>query len=231
MASLGTLTTTTAARIRPWTITATAALGWAVVTLTIMHLVSSYDPVRDPLSRYAFADHGEGMLEAGLVSFAVGVLAVCGALNAAGLALPRMTVLAGMTTAGLVTATLFPATYTVDIDPASGRIHQYASVLAFVSLPAIGFSLLDRLRDVPGLAAARTALVRVLLVGVGALGLFGLAYVVGKLPVTPATSVVADVLPVGLTQRIVFVADVCLLAVMLAVANRAARAVVSAETS
>ncbi|MEY7974651.1 DUF998 domain-containing protein, partial [Saccharomonospora xinjiangensis] len=72
------------ARVRTWTFAATAALGWALFTLTVLHLVSSFDPITDPVSRYAFTDSGKGMLEASLLSFAVGVVAVRGARLAAG---------------------------------------------------------------------------------------------------------------------------------------------------
>lgn len=226
MTSLGTLTdtrTTAGARARAWTITATAALGWAVVTLAVLHLVSSFNPVVDPLSRYAFTDNGSGLLEAGLVSLAVGVLALVGALHATRLALPRTTVLGGATSLGLLTAALFPATYSIDIDPASGHIHQYASLVAFLSLPGIGFALLDRLRDVPGLDATRILLKRVLQVSAAALVLFGAAYVAGKLPASPVSTALMQVLPVGLTQRIVLVADLALLVAMLVIVSRFTR--------
>lgn len=73
-----------ATRVRRWTVTAWAALGWAAFTLVVLHAVSPFDPVRDPVSRYAFTTDGAGMLEASLLSFALGVVAVCSALSASG---------------------------------------------------------------------------------------------------------------------------------------------------
>ncbi|PXY37711.1 hypothetical protein BA062_03570 [Prauserella flavalba] len=225
MADLGTKTATNAvARTRVWAIAAWASLGWALFTLMILHLVSSFDPLADPLSRYAFSDHGGGMLEASLLSFAVGVIAVRGALLASGITFPRTTsVLIYATATGLVGAALFPATFTPDIDPVSGRIHQYASLIAFLCLPAIAFSLLDRFKDVPELAASHVMLVRLLWISLASLGLFGVSYVADALPATPAITTIMTLLPVGFTQRIVFVVDFLLLAALLVTAIRTAR--------
>ncbi|MEU3273883.1 DUF998 domain-containing protein [Saccharomonospora sp. NPDC006951] len=226
MAELRTKTasTTTAARTRTWTIVASASLGWALFTLTILHAISSFNPLTDPLSRYAFSDHGTGMLEASLLSFALAVVAVRGALASAGIGISRTTsVLVGATALGLVAAALFPATFTEDINPVSGKIHQYASVIAFASLPAIAFSLLDALRGSPALAASRQMLVRLLQVSLVGLGLFGVSYVFDSVPGVPVFSLLASTLPVGFTQRIVFISYFCLLAALLVVAARAAR--------
>ncbi|MBK1784260.1 DUF998 domain-containing protein [Prauserella cavernicola] len=225
MSDLGTKTATSAvARTRVWTIAAWAALGWALFTLAILHIVSSFHPLTDPLSRYAFSDHGGGMLEASLLSFSVGVIAVRGALLAAGITFPRTTsVLIYATALGLVAAALFPATFTPEIDPISGRIHQYGSLIAFLCLPAIAFSLLDKFAEVPQLAATRRMLVRLLQVGLLSLGLFGVSYVVDTLPAMPVVTTLMTLLPVGFTQRLVFVVDFCLLVALLVAAVRTAR--------
>ncbi|MFC4001788.1 DUF998 domain-containing protein [Prauserella oleivorans] len=222
--------TTAAARTRTWTIAAGASLGWAFFTLVILHVVSSFDPLADPLSRYAFSDQGSGMLEAGLLSVAVGVIAVRGALVASGLAFTRTaSVLVYATAGGLVSAALFPATFTPEIDPVSGRIHQYGSLIAFLSLPAIAFALLDSLREVPALAGTRIVVVRLLQVGVVTLGLFGVSYIADALAFTPVFAAVETLLPVGFTQRIVFAVDFALLVTLLVAATRCARATESPD--
>lgn len=203
---------------------ASAAFGWALFTLVVLHAVSAFDPLADPLSRYAFTDHGNGMLEASLLAFAVGVVAARAALRTSGLATGRMlTVLAWATALGLVTAALFPATFTDDIAPASGALHQYASVLAFAALPAMAFSLLDGARERAERAEEYVVLRRVFVAALGTLGLFALSYVASALPETPALTMLTSVLPVGFTQRLVFAADFCLVASMLLLATRAAR--------
>lgn len=227
MAQLGTKATAVGAvpaRLRTWTLTASAALIWALFTLTVLHGVSSFDPLRDPVSRYAFTEQGSGMLEASLVSFAVGVVAVRGALIASGLRVSRTaSVLVGASAAGLVAAALFPATFTAEIDPVSGVIHQYASLVAFLCLPAIAVCLLDQTRGVAGLAAAGRALARLLVAALTALTLFGLSYLADNFAShTPISAALAQALPMGVLQQIVFVLDFCLLAALLLLAHRAA---------
>lgn len=216
--------TAVAARTRTWSIAAGISLGWAALTLTILHVLSSFDPLRDPLSRYAFTDRGQGMLEASLLSFAIGVITVRGALGASGLAVGHTTSILTVATAiGLLTAARFPATYTSDIDPASGLVHQYASLIAFLCLPGIAWSLLDQVRDVPELRRCRAVLVRVLQVAVVTLGVFGTCYVADHLPPIPLRTALLAALPVGLVQRVVLGVDLLLLAVLLMVAQQAAR--------
>ncbi|WP_277680979.1 DUF998 domain-containing protein [Saccharomonospora azurea] len=237
MGQLGTNATTVEsapARVRAWTFAATAALGWALFTLTILHLVSSFDPLTDPVSRYAFTDEGQGMLEASLLSFAVGVLAVRGTLAAAGLRISRTTtVLVVAAAGGLVAAALFPAAFESDVDPVSGLIHQYGSLLAFLCVPGIALSLLDQLRDSPDAAhqAARRGLQRVVWPSIGLLVLFGASYVADKLsggpPPLSTLLTLLDLLPEALIQRGVFLADFVLLTALLTLANRVVRARVS----
>ncbi|WP_199430941.1 DUF998 domain-containing protein [Qaidamihabitans albus] len=225
MQKLGTRTELdTVARVRPWTIAASAAIGWSLFTLVILHAVSSFDPVLDALSRYAFTDQGSGMLEASLLSFAVGVVAVRGALLGAGVPFGRTTsVLFACAALGLVMAALFPASFTSDIDPVTGRVHQYASLIAFLSLPAIGLTLLDGLREIPAPAASRAMLIRVLFLCWSSLALFGVSYVAAALPGYPMAATIAEALPVGFTQRLTFVADFALLMVLVVLAARTAR--------
>ncbi|SFP17108.1 Protein of unknown function [Saccharomonospora viridis] len=225
MGQLGTKAASTEAapaRVHTWTFAASAALGWALFLLVILHLVSSFDPIFDPVSRYAFTDAGRGMLEVSLLSFAVGVISVRGALLASGLPVSRTATILIITTAtGLVAAALFPATYTPEVNPVSGLIHQYASLLAFLSLPGVAVSMLDQIRDVEELQRVRRMLTRLVWVSLASLALFGLGYLSDKVTFgfTPLEMLVS--LPVGLLQRVVFVLDFLTLTGLLALANRA----------
>src|SRR5690606_11724655 len=217
------------ARTRAWTIAASAGLAWALFTLVILHAVSSFDPLTDPLSRYAFTDRGSGMLEASLLSVAVGVIALRGAVMSAGLPMTRTTsTLVYATSTGLATAALFPATFSPDIDPISGRIHQYASVVAFASLPAIALSLVDVVRLTQALRRIAIVLTWLLRIAIVSLALFGVSYVADALAAWPVFGPLAESLPVGFTQRIVFIVDFCLLATLLVAAMRSAHASTSA---
>ncbi|OLT44202.1 hypothetical protein BJF85_20205 [Saccharomonospora sp. CUA-673] len=213
------------ARTRAWTVAAGAGLCWGLFTLVMLHIVSSFDPLTDPLSRYAFTDRGSGMLEASLLSVAVGVIAVRGALVSSGLPMTRTTsTLVYATSTGMVTAVLFPATFSPEIDPLSGRIHQYASVVAFASMPAIAWSLLEVVRSTRTLDRVATALAWLLRIAVVSLAAFAVSYVADRLAPWPVFGTLAETLPVGFTQRLVFVVDFCLLGVLLVAAMQAARA-------
>src|SRR3981081_3543852 len=101
----GTLTGT---RTRPWLITSAAAIWWGIITMTILHLISSHNPVIDTLSSYAFTDRGGGMFEASVLSLSIGSLSPLGALYAAGISISRTTTTLFSTwSLGLATAALF----------------------------------------------------------------------------------------------------------------------------
>ncbi|EID54044.1 DUF998 domain-containing protein [Saccharomonospora xinjiangensis] len=216
------------ARVRTWTFAATAALGWALFTLTVLHLVSSFDPITDPVSRYAFTDSGKGMLEASLLSFAVGVVAVRGALLASGLRLGRTaTILFFAAALGLAAAALFPATFTSDIAPVSGLIHQYASLVAFLAVPGVALCVLDQLRDTDESSrGTRRVLVWFTSAAIGLLILFGASYLAGKMALAASSlsslPALIGSLPEAALQRLVFVVDFALLATLLTLANRTA---------
>ncbi|WP_232376393.1 DUF998 domain-containing protein [Amycolatopsis aidingensis] len=211
-------------RTRSWLVSSTAAIGWAAFTMVILHIVSSHDPIRDTISSYAITDRGGGMLEASVLSLAIGSLALLGALLSSGAEPPRTArILLLSWAAGLITAALFPASFTASTDPATGEIHQYASLIAFLSLPGVGFSLADRLREVPELARTRMLLRRLTALSVLSLAVFGLSYVAADFPGAPVLAQISAVLPVGLAQRVALLADLALLAGLSLLAVRTAR--------
>jgi len=180
-------------RARPWLLVAYVAIGWGLFTAFVLHVVSGRNPVRDTLSSYALADGGIGLLGASMIAIATGSIALLGALSATGHRLSVTTrILFWAWATGLVAAALFPASYPERANPVSGRIHEYACVVAFLSLVALGWTLPRTLR-------ARHAVVRVSLLTLGGVVLFGVSYLV------------PDLLPVGLSQRLALAADVGLL--------------------
>ncbi|MEU0469531.1 DUF998 domain-containing protein [Amycolatopsis sp. NPDC006131] len=180
-------------RARPWLLAANVAIGWGLFTAFILHVVSGRNPVSDTLSSYALADGGVGLLGASMIAIAVGSVALLAALKAAGHRLSRTTqVLFWAWSTGLVAAAFFPASYPERFDPVSGQIHEYACAIAFLSLAALGWTLPAGLRTHP-------AVVRLTLLTLGGVLLFGVSYLV------------PGVLPVGLSQRLALAADVGLL--------------------
>lgn len=214
--------TARAARTRPWAIVSVAAISWAAFTMTILHLISSQSPVRDPLSSYAITDRGGGMLEASVLSLAIGSFAVIGALIVSGTPLSTTAqLLLAMWALGLVVGAIFPASYG-QVGPVDGEIHRYASLVAFLSLPGAGYSLLDRVRSVPGLERMRAMLSRMLAISLYCLVLFGVSYLLAAFPAVPFAEELSSVLPVGLTQRFALIADIALLLTVVVVAVKMA---------
>lgn len=183
-----------------------------MLTITALHVISSHNPVMDTLSSYAFTDRGSGMLEASIIGLAIGSLFTLGALTAGGVPISRTTRALFLTwSGGLTLAAAFPASYKDFPNPLSGQIHQYSCLVAFLSVPAIGFSLRDRLRDT-----------RWTWFSVASLVLFGVSYLLTDVQQTPVLAELATALPVGLTQRVALVMDLVFLCSLLALAARAA---------
>lgn len=212
------------ARARPWLIVSGAAIGWAMVTMTVLHIVSAHNPVLDTISSYAGADDGDKMLPTSVLSLALGSLALLGALWAARIPTGRTTqILFGSWSCGLLVAAVFPASFVPGGDSWSGRIHQYAALVAFLSLPGVGFSLAERLRELPAFDRARFILVRVSRLSVLSLGLFGLSYALAWFPGAPVLDQLSTLLPVGLTQRVALIVDFTLLSVIMLLVARTIR--------
>ncbi|OLZ47717.1 hypothetical protein BS329_28005 [Amycolatopsis coloradensis] len=208
-------------RARPWLIASAVAIGWAVFTMVVLHLISSRDPVFDTLSSYAYVDRGTGMLGASVLSLSIGSLTALGALAAAGFRPSRTTkLLFVLWSLGLAAAAIFPASYPEFPDPVSGEIHLYACLVAFLSLPAAGFTLRDNLRGTP---AARQ-IGRLAWGSAAGLIVFGLSFIFVRLSDIPFFMTLTDIAPVGVAQRLSLVAHVILIGGMLKVASAAHRA-------
>jgi hypothetical protein len=199
----------TVASARPWLFIAAAAIAWCVVSITVLHVVSSHNPVLDTLSTYAFTDRGQGLLAIGILALAVGSLAILGALLAARVPLSHpVKALFGTLSGGLTLAAAFPASYAAHPNPVSGEIHQYSCLAAFLSAPAIGLSLIKRLG--PALAASRVRIARWTALSVASLVVFAVSYVFRDLHL------------VGVAQRLMLGVDLVLLCSLLGLAARAA---------
>ncbi|MFI5605759.1 DUF998 domain-containing protein [Amycolatopsis sp. NPDC051903] len=201
--------------LRIWRLAAFAAIGWGLFTFVVMNVFGARNPLYDTLSSYTLTD--PGLLSAALLSLAVGSLAVLGCLVAAGVPLPRSArVLLSLWALGLTFAAVFPASYPPNPDPVSGEIHLYSCLVAFASLPGAALVLLEPLRG----TASRAVVVRWLRVGVAVLALFGVSFLFVRLDEAGVAGfhALTELLPVGLTQRLMIVADVALLLGLLRVA-------------
>lgn len=212
------------ARARPWIATSAAAVGWGTFTMVILHVVSGYNPITDTLSSYAYTEQGDGMLEASVLSLAIGSLVLIGALLTANLPIRGTPAfLLVLWAGGLSSAAMFPASFIAHPAPATGEIHQWSCVIAFLSLPGAGFALADRMRTRPELHDARRTVLKLSLLSAATLVLFGISYVLLRFPDVALLESLSDALPVGFTQRVALAADLVLLAGLLRVATKVAR--------
>ncbi|ALG14857.1 hypothetical protein AOZ06_17710 [Kibdelosporangium phytohabitans] len=199
-----------------------AAISWGVLAFVVLHLVSGRNPFQDAVSFYAFTDQAPGLLAVSILLVAAGSATTLGALSAARVPLSRTTrVLFGSWSGGLALAAVFPVAYGDVSSVFSGEIHQYSCVAAFLSIPVLGFSLLRRTRGVHGLARNHATLTRWTRYSVASLLLFGVSYLVAKVPGVPVLAEVGGILPVGLTQRITLTVDIGLLYSILQLARSA----------
>lgn len=217
--------TSVAARTRPWLLLSAVAIFWGMLTFVILHLVSSRNPLLDAVSFYAFTDKAPGFLAISMVLVAIGSVTTLGTLSAAGVPLSRTTkVLFGLWSGGLVLAAVFPVSYGEISHHVSGQIHQYACVVAFLSIPALGFSLLERVRATAALSRGRALVARWTRYSTASLVLFGLSYLLAKYPDVPVLSQLSSILPVGLTQRVTLIVDIGLLCSILLLGRAACSA-------
>jgi hypothetical protein len=219
--------TSLAARTRPWLALSAAAIAWGMFTFVVLHLVSSRNPVLDAVSLYAFTDQAPGFLAISMSLVAIGSATTLGALTAAKVPVsPTTKVLFGLWSGGLTLAAAFPVSYGQFSSEVSGEIHQYSCVVAFLSIPAIGFTLLDRVRGIDALARNHAVVARWTRYSTAGLTLFGASYVLAKFPDVPVISQLSTILPVGLTQRVTLIVDIGLIFAILLLARAA-----SARTS
>ncbi|WP_254126249.1 DUF998 domain-containing protein [Amycolatopsis sp. CA-230715] len=202
-----------AARARVWVAVSAATMAWGAFTMLLMHAVSNRDPLFDTLSSYVISGQGAAMLASSILALAVSSIALLGALLSCGIGASRTCVaLFAIWTTGLTLAAIFPASWPERPDPVSGQIHQYACLFAFLSLPGIGFAVLERVPD------ARIR--KLTFLSVGTLALFGLSYLFNALRDVPDVSDLSAMLPVGVMQRLTLAVDLALLCGLLLHAYR-----------
>ncbi|GAA1315694.1 DUF998 domain-containing protein [Pseudonocardia xinjiangensis] len=198
-------------------------VGVAVVLVGLLHVVSAgrVNPVRRTISEYALGD-SDWMFDVGVLGLAGGSVLVLLALVRAGIVQlwSRPAALVGVWAAALVLIVAFDkANWAVGPTP-SGYVHRYASVVAFVSLPAAALALGRRWRgDLqwgPFAACSRWS---------GALALLWLGAIVLAVALSPLTGVPWwQLLPLGLVERGLLTTEVATVVVLGWWAARAASA-------
>ncbi|MEJ2870922.1 DUF998 domain-containing protein [Actinomycetospora sp. OC33-EN08] len=134
--------TTVSSRIRP-SVPGTAGAVTALVVVAVvglMHLVAPWnrhDPVRRTISEYAVGPGG-WLFDVAVLGLVAATVAVVVALHARDLVTPTAIVLFAVWCVGLVLVVVFEKTNWSIGPSVSGSIHRYASLAAFVALPAAG---------------------------------------------------------------------------------------------
>jgi hypothetical protein len=180
-----------------------AAIGTGAGAMLTLHAGAGLDPLHSVISEYAFESIG-WLLPASLTLFAVGSALIAAALRRAGADRRAvLLVLAWGVCMFLIGA--FPTDRPGVPLSMSGGIHRYAAFAAFLAMPAAGFLLAASAR------VRYAKAVKVLsAVALGALLLVIVPYAVRMLGL-PLDN--ADI-PAGLTQRLVVVTEVGVLALV-----------------
>ncbi|SDM09304.1 Protein of unknown function [Nonomuraea maritima] len=162
------------------------------------------DPMSVTVSEYALSRDG-GVTQVAIAVLAVGSLALLAGLRAAGAPVRGMPERLLLVWSGALAVAAMVPTTPLGHDPdVAAQIHRYASVAAFVSLPAAGALLVPRL----GADAVWKPVARVVewVALAGGFGLLAITYV--ALP--------GDRVLIGLVERLLLGAEVALLAVLAA---------------
>ncbi|GAA3667133.1 hypothetical protein GCM10022224_034070 [Nonomuraea antimicrobica] len=177
-----------------------AAIGAGSGAMLTLHAGSDLDPMHSVISEYVWQSAG-WLLPASLTLFAVGSALIAEALRRAGMSRWIVALLVAWG-ASMFMIGAFPTDRPGVPLSLSGGIHRYAAFAAFLAMPVAGL-LLARAR----IRYARA--VRVLSgVAVGALLLVVIPYVVRMFGI-PLSN---DDIPAGLTQRVVVVTELGVLA-------------------
>ncbi|SEN63259.1 DUF998 domain-containing protein [Nonomuraea pusilla] len=177
-----------------------AAIGAGAGTMLTLHTESDLDPLHSVISEYAFQATG-WLLPASLTLFAAGAALVAEAVRRAGVSRWVVALLLAWA-ASMFLIGAFPTDRPGVPLSLSGGIHRYAAFAAFLVMPAAGMLLARARIRYAGAVRALSA------VALGALLLVVIPYVVRMFGI-PLTN---DDIPAGLTQRIVVVTEVGVLA-------------------
>ncbi|SDM69225.1 DUF998 domain-containing protein [Nonomuraea jiangxiensis] len=177
-----------------------AAIGTGTGAMLTLHAEAGLDPMHSVISEYAFHTGG-WLLPASLTLFAIGATLIAEALRRAGMSRWVFALLLTWA-ASMFLIGAFPTDRPGVPLSLSGGIHRYAAFVAFLVMPVVGL-LLARAR------IRHAKAVRVLSgIALGALLLVVIPYVVRMFGV-PLTN---DDIPAGLTQRVVVVTELGVLA-------------------
>ncbi|MEU7001228.1 DUF998 domain-containing protein [Nonomuraea sp. NPDC046570] len=177
-----------------------AAIGTGTGAMLTLHAEAGLDPLHSVISEYAWAAGG-WLLPASLTLFAIGSALIAGALRAAGADRRAVLLLLGWGVCMFLIGA-FPTDKPGVPLSLSGGIHRYAAFAAFLAMPAAGFLLARAQSRYAGAVKVLSG------IALGALLLVVVPYVIRMLGVPLSNAEI----PAGLTQRVVVVTEIGVLA-------------------
>ena len=188
-----------------------ALAAQAIVAGLTVGFAGRVDPLRDPVSDYAWYRGGRFLFTVAVLLLLAAAVTLVVAARLAGL--PRTTpvsVLFGLWVAGLVVVLVFPSNVSTTDPTVSGEIHRAGGAVLFTSLPLAALALSTRLRTDPRWCSAAPTLRRGATAGIVTATAFGAAQVITWLPA-------------GLLERIALLAELLIIATVATAVRRAVR--------
>jgi hypothetical protein len=199
------------ARTRIFATLGLVGVGLAILFIGALHVVApDVSPVRRTISEYALGEY-RWAFDTGVLGLCVGSALVLVALVRAGLlAWPSPgSVAFGVWPAALVVIVVFEKTNRAVGPSVGGVIHRYASLVAFLSVPVAALILGRRWRD--DAAWGRFATVARTL---GVLALVVLGAIIVRIALRNVPGVPwSDIVPLGLSERVLAIIEVAIVAV------------------
>jgi hypothetical protein len=191
-----------------------AALALTVLPMIYLHLVSigRLDPLHTTVSDYVSVPGGGAFLALSTIALALATAVLPARLGLAGWRVPPTAKIAlVLGCVGLFASVVFPTNALGTAPDEATVLHRYAAGLFFIAVPIAAASLGRR----------PLALLS---------GLVGIAFLLSHIPLVfpgfPHADLIGTVLPRGLVERLLLVADIATIAII----GRSARAIASSST-
>lgn len=191
-----------------------AALALTVLPMIYLHLVSigRLDPLHTTVSDYVSVPGGGAFLALSTIALALATAVLPARLGLAGWRVPPTAKIAlVLGCVGLFASVVFPTNALGTAPDEATVLHRYAAALFFIAVPIAAASLGRR----------PLALLS---------GLVGIAFLLSHIPLVfpgfPHADLIGTVLPRGLVERLLLVADIATIAII----GRSARAIASSST-
>lgn len=199
-----------------------ALVSLAVVPISLGYLhattpASAVDPVRQTISDYVAVPYGAALLALASAAAIIAVAALCRAIiGVPGTAAVQLLLLSWCLVVAV--GAVFPTNVPGTPPDLSAVLHRYSGAWQFASLPLAGLLLAARTRPLPEWRRPSVWIRRMAL----AVGVLSAAFLASHIPIV-FFGHSSDYAPLGLVERVAFLLEIALLAVIAVAVRRAAR--------